>query len=582
MKTKKSSLLALLLLTLAGCDGNNGISSSQPEDGLPVPVGFNASVGDPAVSRSGALTTDNLTSMGVSAYYTKLSDWDATLHTPNFMYNQRVTRSSSAAPWTYAPVKFWPNIAGEKISFIAYAPHAKDMTGLTVSSGADEVGFPKLVYTPPADVTKQKDLLAAAPLMNRTKNASPLAFGMKHVLTRVVLNARSVDDIRITKIRMNNVAKKGTLEWNNSGEPEWTSITGSMNCDYVASIDFAGVADLTQIAEFFLLPLNATGDLEITLTYSGHSVTKSVAIPDTPTWKMGRTIAYTLEINAGTDIKLYVEEWDTNSTSGTMGENVPTSGYPFMKNGIIYESATKAYYVGPTAMYSGAWNNWGESKDENGNYEDSWYMWDPAIRLCRGYYSTSTYGQHEWRLPNKDELTKIVNLMGRGGGAEADHTVYYTSSYWSITDAGAGNGEAWMATGPYIERLGKTAGRRLICIRDVGTAITYPTVRTSADGFPVIYQSETKRYMKQKEWSGTDFVTFDKAKKYCDELETEGYTDWRVPTEEEATWLTNFEYTSSTFFASSGRAVVGTFRGIDRWNNASPTAEGRVVCVRDY
>ena len=122
------SLCAIACLTLVAvisCDGNEGIlSPQQPEDGARVPVGFSTSVGEPTMSR--ALTTDNLTSMGVFASYTGQDDWNATTSKLNFMYNQQVSRANNSSPWTYTPVKYWPNTTTDKLSFFAYAPYVDE------------------------------------------------------------------------------------------------------------------------------------------------------------------------------------------------------------------------------------------------------------------------------------------------------------------------------------------------------------------------------------------------------------------------------------------------------------------------
>lgn len=323
---KIGTLSLLIAVCTVACTSENGLPDTPPAGG-DVPVGFNATVGNSAVSRIGQLTIDNLPTMSVFAYYTGQNAWNTATHNPDFMYNQHVTRSGSVAPWTYTPVKYWPNTAGDKISFIAYAPHKNDVEGLSVSTAANVAGYPKLTYSPPTNASQQTDLLAATALPNCTKSASPLAFKMKHVLTRVLVNARCTSNIEVTKVKINSTAASGTLTWNNSNTPTWSSITSptsSTYAEYATSTNVSSnAADPTQIAEFFLLPATATGALDITFTNSGSngsSTTQSVAIPGTPAWTMGKTIAYTLSIDVGTSIKLSVAEWNTNNISDSIGE----------------------------------------------------------------------------------------------------------------------------------------------------------------------------------------------------------------------------------------------------------------------
>ena len=87
---------------------------------------------------AGDLTNANIgtAGFGVFAYYTAGEQYDAKA-TPNFMYNQKVTATTSAenpatpaTQWTYEPVKYWPNEFGsaamsdevDYVTFFAYAP----------------------------------------------------------------------------------------------------------------------------------------------------------------------------------------------------------------------------------------------------------------------------------------------------------------------------------------------------------------------------------------------------------------------------------------------------------------------------
>lgn len=566
----------LLAVCTVACDTESGLPDTPPEGG-DVPVGFSVGVGAPAATRaSGELTTANLTSMGVFAYYTGQSSW-TTANTPNFMYNQRVTRTGSSAPWTYTPVKYWPNTAGDKLSFFAYAPHTSDMTGLSIQSGtgANTAGYPRLYYDLPVDASLQKDLLAATALTNRTKSTSSAAFTMKHVLTRILVNARCSDAIRVTKVKVNSIqAGYGTLTWNSGGNPVWSSFTSVMNSEYSTATDVpANAADATQIAEYFLYPKTATGKLEITFTIGGNSETKSVDIPASPAWEMGKAIAYTLNIEVGSEVTLTVKAWDTNSANnGTMGEEptVPSTGYPFAKNGIVYQNSTKSYYVGPDYYYDYVGDGWGQSSS-------GWFKWEPAIRICRGYHSASVYGKSEWRLPTIDELV-IAHSLGIVGG----------STYWSINDnSSMFPGCAWALSGGNRKGdMKKENGARLLCVRDMGSEMVYPTAR-SVNGLPVVYYSSSKSYMVH---GLNEVKTQSDAISYCSGSNYGGYSNWHLPTYEEATWVLNLGLRNGTTYwtSGSGAAIAGNYQSVQGssggWFEDAPAgvAKARTFCVRDY
>ncbi|WP_455593310.1 fimbrillin family protein, partial [Bacteroides sp.] len=537
-----------------------------------VPVGFSASVISPATRAE--LTTSNLTSMGVFASYTGQSNWNAAT-SPNFMYNQRVTRTGSTSPWTYSPMKYWPNTAGDKISFFAYAPHNADVPGLSINTGAGVAGYPKLYYDLPVSATSQKDLLVAVPLKDKTKGTASLAFTMKHALTRVLVNVKCVDAITVTKVELSSMsAGFGTLTWNSDGTPAW-SFTSSMSSNYSTSTSVpANAANPTQVAEFFLFPVGTPSN-KLTITYSlnGSSETKEVAIPNTPAWTMGQAIAYTLKIDTGSEITLSVKAWDTNTTSGTVGEDVPTTGYPFLKNGIIYDNATKFFYVGnvQTSFPSG---------DGNG-----WYNLNEAVDICKRLYSLGQYPAYEWRLPNISELTSAVQLKdintgqyiaGTGSTFWANTPYYANGHYYVMSNRGGGIKSADPST----------YSCRILCIRDMGE-ITPPTIR-HYDTYNILYQDASTTLMvtsiQKGQYSG--WVTYADAVSYCNNGNWGGYTDWRLPTRTEARMMMNWGKWVLLFSAVWSSTVGGTGQHYTINENGQDNPQndagdnGHTFCVR--
>lgn len=68
-------------------------------------------------------------SIGVYAYYHDNSTWavedaaEPKRTLPNFMFNQQAVNPGSDQPYTYSPLKYWPNEEEDKLSFIAYYPY---------------------------------------------------------------------------------------------------------------------------------------------------------------------------------------------------------------------------------------------------------------------------------------------------------------------------------------------------------------------------------------------------------------------------------------------------------------------------
>lgn len=134
---KKIYLFAAAAL-LAACSSNDLVTEqqqvSQPQ-GDGVPVAFDSYV-NRGTTRAGLADADVVigdlettgVGFGVFAYYTNADNYDQSF-TPNFMYNEHVTKSGGN--WIYAPIKYWPNEFGnsaasddvDKVSFFAYAPY---------------------------------------------------------------------------------------------------------------------------------------------------------------------------------------------------------------------------------------------------------------------------------------------------------------------------------------------------------------------------------------------------------------------------------------------------------------------------
>ena len=225
MKTKHV-WFALSALAIAGCSQNE-ITEISPEANPE--VGFSVFTG----TQTKGTITDNTgttgiqtTGFGVLAYYTGTDDFGSGSHaspTPNFMWNQKVEYKSSA--WSYTPLKYWPNTAGEKISFFAYAPYADTQSAASSSNGieltaATATGYPKITFhwnttTPSAGV----DLVATNAAqtggdktINLTKQTAAVPFKFKHVLSRANFWAKldgSVKDSE-TKVFIKGVKLLGT------------------------------------------------------------------------------------------------------------------------------------------------------------------------------------------------------------------------------------------------------------------------------------------------------------------------------------------------------------------------------------
>lgn len=300
------------LLTFAFCF-TLFASCSQTDDmeELPVPVGFIPTI--EAQTRGTDYNKDNLPSLGVLAYFTQGSGFNAASSTPNFMYNQIVTRGSGS--WEYTPTKYWPANSNDKLTFFAYAPH--DATGLTLP-GSTDAGYPSFTYQVQATEAAQTDLLLAKPVPDKTASNGTVNFSFKHALTRVVLNVEagsgftgvSINSLSIQTKKSGTVAFHSVtsptdwMQWNNIASGAGNDISCTATLPSSSSTITAGTT--RKIATFFLLPVAAAGatsenaTLSFTYTMNGVGDTRTVtdlALPSMTDWLPSTSIAYNLKIS---------------------------------------------------------------------------------------------------------------------------------------------------------------------------------------------------------------------------------------------------------------------------------------------
>ena len=198
-----------IVLLMVGCAEEDAsrdpqVNGSAMVKGMPIDFGAD-DAGDttrisPYLTRA-AVNTLDLTLLqskgfGVFAAHTGLHTYANSSISSNFMYNQKVTYSSSN--WTYSPIKYWPN--GEDgsdlddyVSFFAYAPHSSVASAcITDFPLPIEMGDPWLIYRLADDVASQVDLLYATPVLDKTKPADnatdeqkKVSFKFKHALACV-------------------------------------------------------------------------------------------------------------------------------------------------------------------------------------------------------------------------------------------------------------------------------------------------------------------------------------------------------------------------------------------------------------
>lgn len=216
-------LIACAALTMTGCSNDEISYDSSKQEAQAIQ--FDTYLGKNVQGRGTVLTSGegrNLTNFGVFAAYSGQADFTST-NKMDFMHNQLVSysesESESTSTWTYDPLKYWPTMKGDKISFFAYAPHSVNGQAhscITPSGNAKE-NVPTLTVEYPEDLKNMVDLVADVK-MNQTKagvTEDKIAFTLKHETTRVSISANvseevynSTNDHKKTKVVIKSIDLK--------------------------------------------------------------------------------------------------------------------------------------------------------------------------------------------------------------------------------------------------------------------------------------------------------------------------------------------------------------------------------------
>lgn len=333
-----AALLCVLSLPplLAGCDK---AEQEQPGTEGGVPLAFGA-VAVPVETRAGEITTANITSMGVYASYTGQGNFNNSSSPLNYMFNQKITRTGNASPWTYTPVKYWPKQAGDKITFFAYAPHTDYMkAGAFDGPGKTNTGDLGFYYVTPSDAKDQVDLLMATSV-NTTKLGSggTVGFTFRHLMAKLTFQILSSEDITVQSIAIDMVTTAREFYLGATGFTWDSAETDTDILPFTATVNKSVATNVkTDAATFFLFNTDTKTedpqygfDSSVTLSYKGTdnlNQQKTVLLPRG--WGEGEAVNFILKLDK---VKLDVSvtsggdmTWGGSGTEEEINDSTPIS-----------------------------------------------------------------------------------------------------------------------------------------------------------------------------------------------------------------------------------------------------------------
>lgn len=227
-------------------------------------------------TRSDATGFETNATIGVFGYYMPGGTTDVTNKTPDFMYNEEVTKQADGS-WTYTPLKYWPADQSDKIHFVGYTPMASASNRISISSNTQK-GYPVISYTIGDAKT---DLLASVPVSANKEN-NPVILEFQHILGQVNVKIKAADDfkwvddesIKITSVTLKSINENGSfdfVEWTTSNPKDLIISSGTV---------FSGSTNVGNVLNGFpvyLLPTSLS-ELQIVIetTINGTVITETV------------------------------------------------------------------------------------------------------------------------------------------------------------------------------------------------------------------------------------------------------------------------------------------------------------------
>ena len=285
-------------------------------------------------------------SMGVYAYLHNTDTRNYSTDSPNFMWNQKATRQEDTEPFTYEPLKYWPNDETNKLSFIAYFPYCNgaendgtdediESTGVEPQLTNSGTGLPTFNFTMQDDIDNQVDFLVSDVLPNmpqsRDTDDDPglpfndltitdrVLFLFKHMTAKVEFRIVADEEIRkdivkfqLKTLSVSNLYKSGTLTPSYNKETGVTTFTWS---GQTTKQDY----DFKTYEPQLLLPQNIGDDVMLslsdTITFKSDGTTyhyeAGIPVADQE-YKYGNTATIQLNTMKRTGSDVALTEWLPN------------------------------------------------------------------------------------------------------------------------------------------------------------------------------------------------------------------------------------------------------------------------------
>lgn len=222
------------------------------------------------------------------------------------------TAKRSGLLWSPNSTYYWPEKG--QLRFFAWAPTDATLDESPIYPRED-VNMTTLKYTASTNLTKQRDLVAAATdkFSNNSTTGAPVNLQFKHICTAVIIKTgETMAEGTIKSVKITNVRNSGTYDMATAA---WD--LNETKADYTVSPDLpttGATADGTKLnaedATFMLLPQTLGEDSKLEVIFhddiSGRDRPLSASL-DGAKWPMGQTVTYRLSITPEYELKFVTE-----------------------------------------------------------------------------------------------------------------------------------------------------------------------------------------------------------------------------------------------------------------------------------
>ena len=285
--------VALAALTLAGCSNDEVVQSPvTAEKAISFADAFIGKLTKTDAVDPTAESLNNLLEISVYGYQ----------GTDKLFDNQKVTRESSTAEWTYSPLKYWAD--GKSYTFVALGNFGVDADSNTLADGTITTVVKGFISDGKTDALASNLAKAENVDIERT---DPVKFDLNHVLSKVKFTFENgfgeTDDVtlQVTDVKITDAYATGNVSIVAGTDFEATWSDQGID---TLSLEFGDTQKITSAA----------------VTGEGYVQTKDVAAnerllipsPDTKDY----TVTFTVHVlaNAGTDNEFEMTTYDHTAT----------------------------------------------------------------------------------------------------------------------------------------------------------------------------------------------------------------------------------------------------------------------------